>query len=620
MSDIAELTLEDIVAQIAELEKELDYLTKSEIPTSCRSTISQAAKREEQLQAEYIRRINEIRDEKNKAQDELSRFQAGLNDTQNNLLSLREKQAELLKAQAAQEKLDAITSELDELRSQFIWGERLRDYQWDDITFSILAFEAGLPGILNANDMGLGKTFETAATLDILEHKFYQKYDRKPTILWLTKKSLVGTTFKELKKWSPDRKMIKLMGINDKDSRNMMVEMAIVSNAMLITNYDAMNTTSLIMSTAWDFVIMDECHRLKGGANAKPTAIFTNAKEVTEKAKFIIPLTGTPIVNHPKEAWCYLNIFDSELFPSVKDFEKKFCYGYGERDLEGNLIVSINWDKLIFGALKNRVIRRSKSEVNLELPDKEREFRYLEMEGEQLVHYNNLKTHFFTWLDEQKTSSLNATSILSQLHRLRQCAIYPGGIKVTDKETGVTQTLACNNSVKIEEAFDIIEQLTDAGEQVVVFSSQFNDPLYFLGAMLDKANIKSDIITGAESADLEKFQTRFQNSETQVLLINMKTGSEGLNLQKSKEWSGGASHAIFLDLWWNPALNTQAEDRIHRQGQTDPVIIHILQCENSVDQFIAQILEDKTEMISGIMERDELRSGKEWADTLKELL
>jgi SNF2 family DNA or RNA helicase len=75
----------------------------------------------------------------------------------------------------------------------------------------------------------------------------------------------------------------------------------------------------------------------------------------------------------------------------------------------------------------------------------------------------------------------------------------------------------------------------------------------------------------------------------------------GLNLQ------GACSNAIFLDLGWNPGVNEQAEDRLHRQGQKNAVTIHIIQAEDTVDAFIAMKLEEKAAMIEGVMERSELR-------------
>lgn len=613
-------SLDEVLERIQILEENLNLLKNSQLVERAKEVLNSASQREQELFAEFQKKIETLRTERNAAESVINKFQHEVHDTETELEFLKRKQVEFIKAQAAMEKLEELKVSLEELASTFSWREKLRPYQWDDICHTSAAFQAGRSGVLNANDMGLGKTLETIAQLDLLDHLFYKEVGRLPVVLWLTKKSLVGNTFNEVRKWST-RRCIKLSKIPDRKQRELIVSMGITNHATIITNYDAINSTPLIKNTKWDIVVMDEVHKVKGGANSTPTQIFTNTKEVCKNARFILPLTGSPIVNHPKEMWCYLNIFDEHKFPSVRQFEREFCFGYGEVDEDGKPLIQVNWDKLIMNALKDRVIRRSKSEVLKDLPDKEREFRYLEMEGDQLAHYESLRTNFFTWLDGEQTKPLSATSILAQLTRLRQCAIYPGGIKVKDEDTGGINMLSCSESVKLDEAMDIIEELTRMNEQVVVFSSQFNEPLFELERrIVSTLGVSTAILTGSNSADLEKFQTDFQQGKTRVLLINMKTGSEGLNLQKSSAWPGGASHCIFLDLWYNPAQNLQAEDRLHRIGQTDSVTIYILQCENSVDQFIAEILERKEEMISGIMERDELRTGHDWKSLLESLI
>jgi SNF2 family DNA or RNA helicase len=234
-----------------------------------------------------------------------------------------------------------------------------------------------------------------------------------------------------------------------------------------------MNTTDLLMHD-WDIVVMDEVQKLKGGANPKPTGVWENAKKLSEKAKFLIMLSGSPIQNHPKEMWAYLNIFNPERFPDVRNFERRYCFGWGQTDDEGNPIVTVNWEQII-KAMGDQVIRHSKAEVMPDLPDKVREFRFVELEGKQQEIYRSLRQEFFVWLDEQHQQALTATSILAQLTRLRQAAIIPASMQIKD-DKGILRRVDCYESAKIDEAMEIIEQLIGAGEQVVVFSSQFNEP------------------------------------------------------------------------------------------------------------------------------------------------
>ena len=612
-SDPNQIELQNITARILAIQSQIKATQSLYDPIASLIESSQAD--EQKLFDEFQKQVQAIREARADAIAEQAKLSHELSKLQEEIENQQRLHALTLQNIAAQQLFEETRKQFEELRVGKPWDDKILVYQWDDVCFMAAAFLSGKKGVLNANDMGLGKTAESAFFFDIIIPLFFEKYGRLPMILWLTKKTLRYSTFKELLRWNNERKPIVLNG--NKQAREFQLELAVATNTMVIANYDMMNTTN-ILNYDWDIVVMDEVHKLKGGANSNPTRIFQNAVELSKKAKFLLPLSGSPIQNHPKEMWAYLHIFDPKRFPDVRRFEREFCFGWGEKDDSGNPIVTADWERII-RAMKDQVIRHSKQECLPDLPDKVREFRYVEMEGEQLNIYQSLRDDFFVWLDDQKDASINVTSILAQLTRLRQAAIIPASMQIKQPD-GTIRRVDCSDSAKIDEAMDIVEQLVDSGEQVVVFSSQFNEPLYEMNRRVAKNGWTSEILAGENSSKFEQIESDFQDGKIQVLLVNMKTGGEGLNLQKSDNWSGGANHAIFLDLWWNPKFNEQAEDRLHRKGQKDAVTIHILQTENSVDQFIAAKLEEKEAMIEGIMEDSELRKGSDWADVLRDLL
>ena len=615
--------LADITSRIESIKRRVQELHSLNDPID--KLIAESQEEEQAVLRAAEEQIRKIRNDRANVEAERIKIGTELDQIGTELEQQQNLYALTLQNIAAQQLFEETKKQFDELRVGKPWDEKIMPFQWEDVCFMAAAFLAGKNGVLNANDMGLGKTAETRFLLDIIIPLFIEKYGRAPLIVWFTKKSLRYSSFRELIKWNDVQKPIVLDGTSD--AREFQLEIAVATNTPVIANYDMMNTTPMLMKIDWDIIVMDEVHKLKGGANPKPTLIFENAKKLLhDKAgnpkpdKFFIPLSGSPIQNHPKEMWCYLHLFDPMRFPNVRHFERNFCFGWGEKDEWGNAIVSVDWEKII-RAMKDRVIRHSKQECLPDLPDKVREFRYVEMEGEQLKIYQSLRDDFFVWLDGEKERKLNATSILAQLTRLRQAAIMPASMSIKDPETGSTHQVECFESSKIDEAMEIIDQLVGAGEQVVVFSSQFNPPLKEIQRrVIEEQSVKCEILTGAETSQLQQIEERFQDGETKVLCVNMKTGGEGLNLQKSDDWAGGANHAIFLDLWWNPKFNEQAEDRLHRKGQKDAVTIHIIQTESSVDQFIAAKLEEKETMIEGIMEDSQLRKGSDWADVLRDLL
>ncbi len=579
-----------------------------------------------QLDLEELKKAFELKyQEFNEAYQQLSKakrqLEFDLNKNKNELQKLAAEKARLIAMSAAKERAEALELKLLPLLESLETWVKMKVHQREDILFTLGVYESNLPGILNCNDMGLGKTAETAISDFVMSHNFYRDNERLPLTIYLTKKSLVKSSAKEINKWNPDRKIVTIVGANS-DTREMLIELAIANNAMIVANYESLGSSKLLKETPWDFVYVDEVHRLKGGATVgRPTQIWANTKYICKNAKFRIFMTGTPIENHPKEMWAYLNIFSEEKFPSLRQFEREFCVSTGTNG-------KIDPEKLI-KVMRNQTIRRTKEEVGIDLPDLSYIYHEIELTGEQEKLYQMMKKQFFIWLDDNAEKSMNAGSIITQLSYLRQLVLLPAGLQY-ETETGLKKRLDCQESAKLDEAIEIITEIVESGEQVVIFSAQFIEPLKELKRRLDGSNIlrlsdgepvKTEVLTGDNSKDMGDLENRFQQRETDVLCINMQSGAEGLNLQKNPDyWPGGAYQSIFLDQWWTPTKNRQCRDRIYRQGQTHAVQIHILHAVNTVDEFVAEKLEDKTQMIDGVMESKEFRKGSDWKQYLTGLI
>jgi SNF2 family DNA or RNA helicase len=567
--------------------------------------------------------------EYNRLHNEKLAFLHELNAVRAELEDAEKKKTELLQLLAAKERLEKVEKDFLSLIENAPFKDAILDYQFEDIVFAYDVWKQQYNGVANFNDMGLGKTFETIVWLRAVINEFYTVNSRKPLILWLTKKALIKTTHREIKRWDPDMKAIAFTNGGDVEKRKIVLEYALQANAIIITNYEALNTNKQLMNTKWDFIICDEVHKLKGGANPSgPTAIWQNLKELVHgtrevgkfvtmqdlkdrNAPFLNFLTGSPVNNHPRDMWAYLHIFNPERFNNLGKFEREFCYAY-EQGL-------IDFERLIT-VMQKQCIRRRKDEVKIQLPDKTHETRFVEHTDLQRKFYEKMRDEFFIELDSMDpTKTITATAIIAQLTRLRQINLYPASVHMKN-EDGTETAIPCQESAKLDEALDIIEELHREGEQVVVFSAQFNEPLDRLADLLHDRGITSRILSGATSNNVDDIVEGFQQKEYDVILINMKSGGEGLNLHKNPNfWPGGSSNVIFLDLWYNPMTNVQAEDRVHRKGQVNPVMVHILQAEDSVDAFIAEILEKKQNMIAGIMEDEKLRPS-DWKEKLRGLI
>lgn len=521
-------------------------------------------------------------------------------------------EAELQAQRIEAEGLDQLSKELELICKDFPAYFQAHMYQHDDILFTINAFNEGRNGILNANDLGLGKTFETIVTLYILSKTFQDANNgKKPSILWLTKKSLVTSTPTEIKAWWPDAKvMTPLKSTVSETDRNFLIEMYQgIQCDVLLVNYEFVRTTPKINSVAWDYIVIDEVHKLKGGANSSgPTKIWEACKNLCHKSRFNIFLSGTPMVNKAEEMWSYLHIFAPERFPNLRHFERQFT---SYKSVAGQFMMVVDSDKILRSALKGQMIRRNRKEVGLELPTLSIIARMLDMNPEQEKVYKQMRDQFFIWLDRQGQISLTAAAIIAQLTRLRQINCWPAGIKIENADKSVTR-LEVEDSSKVDETMDIIYA---ADDQVVVFCT-FNEPMHEVKRRCDQNGKVCEVIYGEtkNTGDLEK---QFQAGEIDVLCVNLAM-VEGLNLQKNPErWVGGSATGVLIDKWWSPARNEQAVGRIWRQGQTDPVIVYDLMNNNSIDAFISAKLSEKSAAFESIMESSEIRPASGWRDFLE---
>lgn len=601
--------IKELIARLGGLEQKLTKFesTLKEIDVKHSSAQKEYDSWEEEVRQEMARRrrlVAELGHEKLQVKSQLlqaKQMQQEMKLQLNSTVQGLEAQTRLA---VAEERWQRIMDE-----NEWLWKESIRPFQMTATKFMSSAFDGGLHGVLNADQMGLGKTLMATATLDLVqsddeyEEKMGTRVGISPgspeqySVLWLCPNSIKVTTRAEVAKWSPSRRVAVLDGLPG--VRENMVDLAYSNGLTLIANYEALRTTPSLMEKEWSIVVLDEAHKFKN----EDTQNFKNVETICQNAGLVYPMTGTPITNRPDEFWAILHMLTLKgkyegRFNSKWRFINEYCYQFGNQiEFAGG-----GYDRLIKN-VKNMVIRRRKDEVDIELPDKVRETRFLEMPVKQRELYNQMRDYFYLWLDKEAGDSLNATNVLAHLTRLRQLALYPAGVKI-EKPDGTTVVLDCEESAKLDEAMEIIDELIANDEKCLVFSN-YNEPLYALQRRIEnKFTVETAAIVGGVSPQKRSdIVDRFNDGESKLRVVvgNIAAMGLGLNLQ------GACSHAIFLDLHWTPGGNHQAEDRLHRTGQKSSVTIHVLQCEDSVDAFIAAKLEQKENMISGIMERQELR-------------
>lgn len=553
--------------------------------------------------------LNEIHSKK---YVELDKSKTEYDEASRRLAELRRQKEEEAKSKLLEDTVILIK----EICEDFAAWHKAREYQVEDVVQIVHQYMIGSSGIMNANDMALGKTFESLVALKIIIEIHKRNHGKEPTIYWLTKKSilLTGGTVNEARRWFPELKIFSIKGGENKAQKDLIYDFAAEGGICVITNYENAKYEAAKKVT-WDILIMDEVHKLKGGANSSgPTAIWEAVKELD--VRFQMMLTGTPLVNRIEEIWSYLHLFDPILFPDAKKFARQFS---AYRDISGKMQFSLQSERLLKDILKGRLIRRTATEVGLQLPPTISQDIILPHNLIQGDLYEKMRTDFFIWLDQQEGKALSATSILAQLTRLRQINVLPVcRFDVKDKEGNVIETVVLDerDSSKLDEAIDLIQQTND---QALVFCN-FNEPLEELAMRLSVEGISSAVISSAHGKDMSKYEVGFQQKEIDCLLINSAMG-EGLNLQKDiAKWPGGARAVITLDRWWNNARNDQCIKRAVRPGSNEPVMIYNLYCENSVDFFIKELCDDKDSQFKALTESNELRPSDSWKSHLQGLL
>lgn len=310
-------------------------------------------------------------------------------------------------------------------------------------------------------------------------------------------------------------------------------------------------------------ITLDEAHYIKSVSNGgKPNSKRAKlAMGLAEKCEYVFSLTGTPITNKPKDIFNLLKISDHILSRNFFNFAQSYCgaehNGYGWK-FEG----SSNEEEL-HDKIKPIMLRRLKSDM-LDLPDKIRRFIPVEINmrryNESVLEYLNKK---------------------NQLDTKGEHLAYLGAIK---------HILA---QEKISSTIEIAENIL-AGDMSVVIFTNYNAVVNKL--MRHFGDLATKITGSCSAKDREKAVEDFQSGRKKVMIANIIAGGVGITLIE-------ANNLIFNDFDWVPANHFQAEDRIHRIGQTKKCTVNYIYVNGAeIDEYMAEMLERKSVYINKIID------------------
>ena len=311
-----------------------------------------------------------------------------------------------------------------------------------------------------------------------------------------------------------------------------------------------------------------------------------------------IALTGTPIENRLSELW---SIFDF-LMPG-------FLYSYDvfKKEIETPAVKNADMDAMarLQRMVGPFIMRRLKTDVLKDLPDKLEEVRYVKFEKEQQTVYDAQIVHMREILAQQSEDEFNKNKIkvLAELTRLRQICCDPH-LCFDNYEGG---------SAKLDSCIELVQSAMDSGHKMLLFS-QFTSMLGRIRNRLEENGIPYYMITGETSKEKRlQLVKAFNEDDVPIFLISLKAGGVGLNLT-------GADVVIHYDPWWNAAAQNQATDRAHRIGQTKKVTVYKIIVRHSVEEKILKLQETKRDLAEQVMSGELGQLGSMSKEELMELL
>lgn len=424
------------------------------------------------------------------------------------------------------------------------------------------------------DEMGLGKTIQAIGFVNWT-----------PTIrrvLIVCPASLKLNWRNELQKWLTRPLSIGVVNASDYPDTD-----------IVIVNYDVLERhIDRLRAVTWDVVILDECHYIKN-PKAKRTQILTGDGKDPIKAHHYLLLTGTPITNRPAELFPLLQIADpTGLGRNFFSFAKKYCdakhNGFGW-DFSG----ASNLDDLQLRLRETCMVRRLKKDVLTELPAKQRQvielpangaIKAIKAEQKAAAKYEDILADLKAAVELARLND-DQEQYAEAVERLRE-----------GQSAAFDEMSQCRHDVALAKVPHVVEHLETVlgeGNPVVIFCHH-KDVVQAIKEKYPDAGV----ITGdVKVEDRQRAVEDFQAGRTSLIIGTIGAMGVGLTLT-------AAHHVVFAELDWVPGNVSQAEDRCHRIGQTESVLVQHLVLEGSLDAHMVRVLIHKQEVIDAALDKD----------------
>nr|XP_009939315.1 PREDICTED: SWI/SNF-related matrix-associated actin-dependent regulator of chromatin subfamily A-like protein 1 [Opisthocomus hoazin] len=427
----------------------------------------------------------------------------------------------------------------------------LMPFQREGVNFAILRNGR----LLLADDMGLGKTIQA-----ICIAAYYRK---EWPLLVVTPSSVRFTWAEAFHRWLPSL---------SPGSTNVIVtgKDNLTAGLINIVSFDLLSKMDKQLKSTFQVVIIDESHFLRNIKTARCRA----AMPVLKAARRVILLSGTPAMSRPAELYTQIAAVQPAFFPQFHSFGLRYCdarkmpWGW---DYSG----SSNLTELKILLEESIMIRRLKSDVLSQLPAKQRKMVVVAPEG-----------------ISAKTKAVLAAEAKKMTKGY--------GSKQQEKEA-LLLFYSRTAEAKIHSVVEYILELLESGNDKFLVFAHHMIVLDAIVAELEKKRVEYIRIDGSTpSAERQSLCQKFQVSEKQVVaVLSLTAANMGLTLS-------AADLVVFAELFWNPGVLIQAEDRAHRIGQTSSVNVHYLVAKGTADDYLWPMIQEKIKVLgeAGLSETD----------------
>jgi len=400
---------------------------------------------------------------------------------------------------------------------------------------------------LIGDEMGLGKTIQALSYLRL--HP-----EIRPALI-VCPASLKLNWRNEAVKW-----------LDVRDNVSVINKEIICDKSVYIINYDILiKYQAQLSAMKFKAIILDESHYVKNQKAKRTEATIEIAKDIPNR----ILLTGTPVLNRPRELFTQLNIIDPISYPKFTTFAFRYCgaentdYGW---DFNG-----VSHAEELNDRLKTTMVRRTKAQVLQELPDKRRQTIVVLLSNEE--EYFKAHNDFTKWLRINKGITTDAEHLV-RIEMLKQLSAKG----------------------KMEAIIENITNFLESGKKLVVFAHH----KFVIDQLMSEFKDIAVSLTGSTSMDdRQKAVDDFQhNSDVKLFIGNLQAAGIGITLT-------AASDVMFIEFPWTPSQLYQAEDRLHRIGQKNAVNVMYMTGENTIDIEIAELIQKKAKVIDAVIDGKE---------------